>query len=230
MLAEDQPVGAVERHIEGVLRGARHLIVHIHAPVLIALHGVFPVDGVDDAGPYAVVRAGAHRHGHALAQRGAVELVDAALHAVGAHVHDGDERVSAALLAAVVPVAGVAAVAVRAGDLHHAAGDGGGDLGDLHILLHGGDLALLEGQVVFRLALVRLAGVDLQGIAELVARGGLVPLLRQIGDIALRRGDGVFEALLFDQELIHGKLHGLHVVGEQHVALVDHVALLHKDL
>ena len=231
MLAQEQAVDIVQRHIERVFRGGGHLVVSAAVIALLAvLHRVFPVDLLDHAVPdLRLIRAGAHGHRHALCQHTAVELVDAALHPVAAHIHDGDEGVrSAAAHIAAHNAAGKIGVVVL--DTHHPAGDGGGDIRMLHGGLHGGDLTLLEGQVILRLAYVRVPGVDLQRVTQLLAGGGGFLLCFQLGDLAFRGGDGVFQPLLIDHEPVEGKLQGLGVVGKQDVTLLHRIALRHQDL
>ena len=90
MLTQQQPVAAVQFHIEGVLAGRCGIVAAaVIVPVLTALLRVFPVDQRDGALPGLIADTGADDHGGAFEQSARVVLIDVSLDPETAGLHDG---------------------------------------------------------------------------------------------------------------------------------------------
>ena len=170
VLAHQQPVAAAELHIERVLAGVAGVAAAAVVVVVAALGGVVPVDAGDGALPRLVADAGADDDADALAEHRCVVLVDVALHAVAAGLHDGDQGQR------IVVVVG-AAIGVDALDLaghlrlHGAV---------LHVLLQLLDVAVLLGDAAIGLLhfVVVIPNVQQQPTALGVIRGFVQRVLR----------------------------------------------------
>ena len=219
MLAQEQAVVFLQGHVEGIFAGGGHLIaaaaVVIHIVVILD-HGVV-VDGRYGAGPPGrVVCPGDDGHRSALVDALPVHLVQGPLDAQvsGLRDHDIGQRVAVVVRAVFF---------VDGGDV---AGHRGLDAGIQQSGVLPLELRLFDGDIVLRLFDLHLQRLDLQGIGQLIGRGGVLCLLFQIGDLALTGLNGVLHALDFKLRLLNGELHGLRVVGKQNVALVDRLAHL----
>ena len=170
VLAHQQPIAAAELHIERVLAGVAGVAAAAVVVVVAALGGVVPVDAGDGALPRLVADAGADDDADALAEHRCVVLVDVALHAVAAGLHDGDQGQR------IVVVVG-AAIGVDALDLaghlrlHGAV---------LHVLLQLLDVAVLFSDAAIGLLhfVVVIPNVQQQPTALGVIRGFVQRVLR----------------------------------------------------
>ena len=170
MLAHQQPIAAAELHIERVFAGVTGVAAAAVVIVAAALGGVVPVDAGDGALPRLVADAGADDDADALAEHRCVVLVDVALHAVAAGLHDGDQGQR------IVVVVG-AAIGVDALDLaghlrlHGAV---------LHVLLQLLDVAVLFSDAAIGLLhfVVVIPNVQQQPTALGVIRGFVQRVLR----------------------------------------------------
>ena len=170
VLAHQQPIAAAELHIERVLAGVTGVAAAAVVVVVAALGGVVPVDAGDGALPRLVADAGADDDADALAEHRCVVLVDVALHAVAAGLHDGDQGQR------IVVVVG-AAIGVDALDLaghlrlHGAV---------LHVLLQLLDVAVLFSDAAIGLLhfVVVIPNVQQQPTALGVIRGFVQRVLR----------------------------------------------------
>ena len=216
MLAQQQPIALVQRHVERVLAGQAGVAVI----VALLLHRVVPVHGVHAALPRLIADAGADDDLRALPQGGGVVLVDVALHPEAAGLHDGHEGQGVAVVVA-------AAVFV---DGLHLAGYLGLDGGVLQVVLHLLDVLLLGGNVGLVGQDVQIGLSDLKGI--LPAGGviaGLIPLLLQILLFALLVLQLVLLLLQLQLRLLQIALQFAQVVGEQHITHRHRVAHLYLD-
>ena len=221
VLAHQQPIAAAELHIERVFAGVTGVAAAAVVIVAAALGGVVPVDAGDGALPRLVADTGADDDADALAEYRCVVLIDVALHAVAAGLHDGDQGQG-------IAVAVGAAVGVDALDL---AG---------HLRLHGAVLyvllQLLDVAVLFGDAAIDGLDVNvvLPDIQQQLAAGGIVHgLIQRILRLFLL-------VLLISQLGLQGfqiqlcrfqvELKLAHIIGEQHVAHVDGIACLDLDL
>ena len=170
VLAHQQPIAAAELHIERVFAGVTGVAAAAVVIVAAALGGVVPVDAGDGALPRLVADTGADDDADALAEHRCVVLVDVALHAVAAGLHDGDQGQG-------IAVAVGAAIGVDALDLaghlrlHGAV---------LHVLLQLLDVAVLFGDaaVGFLHLVVIAPNVQQQPTALGVIRGFVQRVLR----------------------------------------------------
>ena len=173
VLAHQQPIAAAELHIERVFAGVTGVAAAAAAAVVIvaaALGGVVPVDAGDGALPRLIADTGADDDADALAEHRCVVLIDVALHAVAAGLHDGDQGQG-------IAVAVGAAIGVDALDLaghlrlHGAV---------LHVLLQLLDVAVLFGDaaVGFLHLVVIAPNVQQQPTALGVIRGFVQRVLR----------------------------------------------------
>ena len=170
VLAHQQPIAAAKLHIERVLAGVAGVAAAAVVVVVAALGGVVPVDAGDGALPRLVADAGADDDADALAEHRCVVLVDVALHAVAAGLHDGDQGQR------IVVVVG-AAIGVDALDLaghlrlHGAV---------LHVLLQLLDVAVLFSDAAIGLLhfVVVIPNVQQQPTALGVIRGFVQRVLR----------------------------------------------------
>ena len=170
VLAHQQPIAAAELHIERVFAGVTGVAAAAVVGVVAALGGVVPVDAGDGALPRLVADAGADDDADALAEHRCVVLVDVALHAVAAGLHDGDQGQR------IVVVVG-AAIGVDALDLaghlrlHGAV---------LHVLLQLLDVAVLFSDAAIGLLhfVVVIPNVQQQPTALGVIRGFVQRVLR----------------------------------------------------
>ena len=170
VLAHQQPIAAAELHIERVFAGVTGVAAAAVVIVAAALGRVVPVDAGDGALPRLVADTGADDDADALAEHRCVVLVDVALHAVAAGLHDGDQGQR-------IVVAVGAAVGVDALDLaghlrlHGAV---------LHVLLQLLDVAVLFGDaaVGFLHLVVIAPNVQQQPTALGVIRGFVQRVLR----------------------------------------------------
>ena len=170
VLAHQQPIAAAELHIERVFAGVTGVAAAAVVVVVAALGGVVPVDAGDGALPRLVADAGADDDADALAEHRCVVLVDVALHAVAAGLHDGDQGQR------IVVVVG-AAIGVDALDLaghlrlHGAV---------LHVLLQLLDVAVLFSDAAIGLLhfVVVIPNVQQQPTALGVIRGFVQRVLR----------------------------------------------------
>ena len=170
VLAHQQPIAAAELHIERVLAGVAGVAAAAVVVVVAALGGVVPVDAGDGALPRLVADAGADDDADAFAEHRCVVLVDVALHAVAAGLHDGDQGQR------IVVVVG-AAIGVDALDLaghlrlHGAV---------LHVLLQLLDVAVLFSDAAIGLLhfVVVIPNVQQQPTALGVIRGFVQRVLR----------------------------------------------------
>ena len=110
------------------------------------------------------------------------------------------------------------------------AGDGGFYLNVLQNGFGLGDLRFLGLQVQLRFLQIHLGGLDLHGVLQLVGGAHPVALGFQILDLFLVIFNGGNQLLLFQFLLVQSKLELVHVVGEQHIALLHIVAFLHQKL
>ena len=170
VLAHQQPIAAAELHIERVFAGVAGVAAAAVVIVAAALGGVVPVDAGDGALPRLVADTGADDDADALAEHRCVVLIDVALHAVAAGLHDGDQGQG-------IAVAVGAAVGVDALDLaghlrlHGAV---------LHVLLQLLDVAVLFGDAAVGLLhfVVVIPNVQQQPTALGVIRGFVQRVLR----------------------------------------------------
>ena len=170
VLAHQQPIAAAELHIERVLAGVAGVAAAAVVVVVAALGGVVPVDAGDGALPRLVADTGADDDADALAEHRCVVLIDVALHAVAAGLHDGDQGQR------IVVVVG-AAIGVDALDLaghlrlHGAV---------LHVLLQLLDVAVLFSDAAIGLLhfVVVIPNVQQQPTALGVIRGFVQRVLR----------------------------------------------------
>ena len=170
VLAHQQPIAAAELHIERVFAGVTGVAAAAVVVVVAALGGVVPVDAGDGALPRLVADAGADDDADALAEHRCVVLVDVALHAVAAGLHDGDQGQR-------IVVAVGAAIGVDALDLaghlrlHGAV---------LHVLLQLLDVAVLFSDAAIGLLhfVVVIPNVQQQPTALGVIRGFVQRVLR----------------------------------------------------
>ena len=170
VLAHQQPIAAAELHIERVFAGVTGVAAAAVVIVAAALGGVVPVDAGDGALPRLVADTGADDDADALAEHRCVVLVDVALHAVAAGLHDGDQGQG-------IAVAVGAAVGVDALDLaghlrlHGAV---------LHVLLQLLDVAVLFSDAAIGLLhfVVVIPNVQQQPTALGVIRGFVQRVLR----------------------------------------------------
>ena len=220
MLPQQQPVAALQLHIEGVLAGHGGVIAAaVIVPVLVALLGVLPIDEGDGALPGLIADAGADHHSGALRQGTCVVLVDIALHPEAAGLHDGHEGQGIAVLIG-------AAVLVDGLD---PARHGRGDRYVLHGALQLLDILCLQRDIILLLQNIRGDLADLQGILHLLVGGGGVLVLFQLLLLLLLAGQLVLHLLQLQLGLLQIQLGLAHVVCKQGVALLDLLIHLHLD-
>ena len=217
MLTEHQAVRAVELDIERIVAGAARIIgigiaVAIgHAAVAGAR--VFRIDLRDSAGPDGIIHAGTDDNGNTDRDVAAVQLVDLALDAVGAVLHQRDVGCGIAAAVRAVLVDGLH-LAVHGSRHVRAAGAGG----------HGIEFLLLDGDIILRFLLVGLECLDLHGIGELLRGGRALLFLLELGDLGRQILDVVLHLLDLELGLVDGELHVLHIIGEQDLAGLDLLA------
>ena len=226
MLADEQPLRVVQRHIEGVLGAALTAVPVIIVVVIVLLLGGAGVDRVDIAVPgQTAVQPGVGGDLHTLMQAPGRLLADGALDPVGAGLHNGDVGVVTAAVTAIA-VAAAVILADRLNDAVHL----GEDLGLFDAVLQLLKLRLFLLQVVLRLRFVQLRLLDLEGVAELVGGGCLFLLLLQRLDLSLVVGDAVSDLLHLQLCGGDSQLQRVGVVGKELVARMNLVAYLHITL
>ena len=217
MLTEHQAVRAVELDIERIVAGAA-CVVGIGIAVAIGKVGVagarvFRIDLRDGAGPDGIVHTGADDNGNADGDVAAVQLVDLALDAVSAVLHQRDVGCGIAAAVRAVLVDGLHLAVHRS---RHIRGAGAGG--------HGIEFLLLDGDVVLRFLLVGLKCLDLHGVGELLRGGRALLFLLELGDLGRQILDVVLHLLNLKFGLVDGELHILHIIGKQDLAGLDLLA------
>ncbi len=223
MLTQQQAVGGVQCHIEGILAGTGHLI-RGNAHVLVgaaALGGVFIVHQSHLPRPGTVAAGtGSHLHPVALFEAAPLKLSQHALDPVGAGLLDDD--IGRGLTAV---VSGGVFV-----DLLHPAGDGGGDGGVIEQLLRLLHLVLLGFQLQLRFLHIHLGGLNLYGVLKPGGAGDALPLPLQCGDLLLAGVDGALQLGGLQVLFIQAQLKLLGVVAEESLPLLHVVAFLDHQL
>ena len=217
VLAHQQAVAAVQRHIEGVSAGGGHVAAAVRHPLIAAGDGILPVDGGDAALPDIAAHTGADQHLPPLGESGGVTLVDIALHPEARRLHDGHDGQC-------IPIAVSSAVFVhrlhptvyRRGDLSLADAVGKA----LHLLL-------LQGDVILLLQNGRRSLPDLQIVLQLLIRGdvALVPL--QPGLLLLLGAEGALHLVQLQLGFLQIQLCLRLVVGKEGLALFHLIPGLH---
>ena len=224
VLTQNQPIGAVQLHIEGISAGIAHFIgaaAHHHAVVIvIALAGVFVVHQGHRAHPgLAGIGAGDDLHPGALGDAPPLQFSQGALNAIGACLLNTD-------------IGQGVAVVVRSAFFHglHPSVDRGYHRGMLQNVLGPGNFPFLGLEVQFRFLQIHLGGLNLNGVLQLVGapHPALLPL--QILDLALVIFNGSRKLIPLQLLLFQSQLQFLGVVGEQGLSFLHIVAFLHQQL
>ena len=221
VLAHDQALHAVQLHIEGILAGHIGGIAAADiVAVVVVLYGVFVVHQGHGAKPgLAVVYPGGEPDAVTLGDGSLLQLADGTLYPVGTGLLDGDVGRGVALTVGAAFVDGL-----------DAAGDRGSDGGVFQQLLGLLQLGLLGLQVQLRFLLTHLGRLDLDGVLQLFIGADLVPLPLQLADLGVVVADAGAELLPLQVQLVGVQLQLVRIVGEQGVALLHILALLHQKL
>ena len=219
MLTQQQPVAAVQFHIEGVLAGRCGIVAAaVIVPILTALLRVFPVDQRDGALPGLITDAGADDHGGAFGQSARVVLIDVSLDPEAAGLHDGHKGQRIAhLIRATVLIDGLDAAVHRRGDRHI--------FQSVLQLFHVLDL---QRDVIFLFRDIGVDLTDLQRVIHLLIRSRPVLVPLQLLLFLFLHLQLVFH--LFQLQLCHFQIQPslTGVVCKQRVAFLDF--LIHLDL
>ena len=91
VLAHQQTIAAVQRHIEGVLAGGGHVAAAVHGVLIATGGGILPINRTDTALPDVTAHTGTDQHLRPLGQGRRIVLIDVALHTEACRLHDGHE-------------------------------------------------------------------------------------------------------------------------------------------
>ena len=222
MLAHNEPIHAVQLHIEGILAGGVGGVVaghHIPARIVV-FHRILIVHQGHRAKPgLAGVYPGDHAHPVPLGNGPLLELSDGALHPVGAGLLNGDIGHGIALVIGAAFVDGL-----------DAPRNGRGHRGVFQQFLGLFQLRFLGFQVQLRFLEAHLGRLDLDGILQLFVGADLVPLPLQLADLGLVVLQAGIELLPLQIQLVRRQLELVRIVGEQGVPLFYVLAFLDQQL
>ena len=219
MLTQDQAVGTVQLHIEGVLAGSSHFVgchTVVHG-IGIFLAGAFIVNQGDRARPKASVGTGQHFHTGAFHNGALLQFSDGTFDPVRTGLLDGDVGHGIAI---------VIGTAFR--DRLDTAGNRRYDYGIFQHSFCLGHAVALGLDVDLRLLQIQLNGLDLDGIFQTLALLGVFPLFFQFRNLVLIVFNGCFHLLQLQALLIQAQLQLLGIIRKQLSALSNIVAFPDK--